>query len=48
MPPYNIYLYYNYKKKMPGRYIQWNNERLEYFMPVQKSPIALNGTRLLI
>ncbi|MFW5760027.1 MAG: hypothetical protein ACOCXH_03485 [Cyclobacteriaceae bacterium] len=46
LPPFYIYLYYNYKKNMIGRYMQWDDDFLEYYMPYQKNKIKLHWNEI--
>lgn len=46
LPPVYFYLYYNYKKNMIGRFIQWDHEQVEFYMPMQKQKVKLQWGRI--
>jgi len=46
LPPFYLYMYYNYKKNMVGRYIQWGHEQIEFYMPAQKQKVKLQWSEI--
>lgn len=41
LPPFYVFMYYNYKKNMTGRYLQLNDQQVEFYMPMQKQKVKL-------
>lgn len=46
MPPFYFFMYYNYQRNMVGRYIQWDNEQIEFLMPLQKQMVKLKWSEI--